>query len=79
MTTLSELAEKCDDGSLILGGPTECPDRPFCQLGLEETYGLKFAEFQEYGDTGGPLTKAAIQQGEVSIGLVFSSDGALAK
>ena len=79
VTTLSELAEACDDGSLVLGGPTECPTRPFCQPGLEETYGLEFAEFQEYGDTGGPLTKAAIQQGEVSMGLVFSSDGALAQ
>ena len=65
------------DGSLILGGPAECPERPFCQPGLEETYGLKFASFQEL-DAGGPLTKAALQQGEVSIGLVFSSDGALA-
>jgi osmoprotectant transport system substrate-binding protein len=79
VTTLSELAEVCDDGSLILGGPAECPERPFCQPGLEETYGLEFASFQEYGDTGGPLTKAAIQQGEVSMGLVFSSDGALAQ
>jgi osmoprotectant transport system substrate-binding protein len=76
--TLSELADVCNDSSLILGGPAECPDRPFCQPGLEDTYGLKFASFQEYGDTGGPLTKAAILQGEVSIGLVFSSDGALA-
>ena len=79
VTTLSELAEACSDGSLILGGPTECPTRPYCQIGLEDTYGLKFASFQEYGDTGGPLTKAAIQQGEVSLGLVFSSDGALAQ
>jgi osmoprotectant transport system substrate-binding protein len=79
VTTLSELADACSDGSLILGGPAECPERPFCQPGLEDTYGLKFASFQEYGDTGGPLTKAAIQQGEVSIGLVFSSDGALAQ
>ena len=79
VTTLSELAEACGDGSLILGGPTECPTRPFCQIGLEDTYGLEFASFQEYGDTGGPLTKAAIQQGEVSMGLVFSSDGALAQ
>ena len=79
VTTLSELADKCSDGSLILGGPAECPTRPFCQPGLEDTYGLKFASFQEYGDTGGPLTKAAIQKGEVSIGLVFSSDGALAQ
>jgi osmoprotectant transport system substrate-binding protein len=79
VTTLSELAEACGDGSLILGGPAECPTRPFCQPGLEETYGLKFESFREYGDTGGPLTKAAIQQGEVSMGLVFSSDGALAQ
>jgi osmoprotectant transport system substrate-binding protein len=78
VSTLSELADACGDGSLILGGPGECPDRPACQPGLEETYGLEFADFQEF-DTGGPLTKAAIQQGEVSIGLVFSSDGALAQ
>jgi|tagenome__1003787_1003787.scaffolds.fasta_scaffold20610158_1 osmoprotectant transport system substrate-binding protein len=77
--TLSELADKCGDGSLVLGGPAECPTRAFCQPGLEKTYGLKFGSFQEYGDTGGPLTKAAIQKGEVSMGLVFSSDGALAK
>jgi osmoprotectant transport system substrate-binding protein len=78
VSTLSELAEACGDGSLILGGPTECPTRPFCQPGLEETYGLEFDSFREL-DTGGPLTKAAIEQGEISIGLVFSSDGALAQ
>jgi osmoprotectant transport system substrate-binding protein len=78
VTTLSELASACKDGSLILGGPKECPTRPFCQPGLEQTYGLKFASFTAL-DAGGPLTKAAIQQGKVSIGLVFSSDGALAK
>lgn len=78
VTTLSELADACPDGSLSLGGPGECPTRPACQPGLEETYGLEFGSFQEY-DAGGPLTKAAIQQGEVSIGLVFSSDGALAQ
>jgi osmoprotectant transport system substrate-binding protein len=78
VSTLSELADACGDGSLSLGGPGECPTRPACQPGLEETYGLEFDSFQEY-DAGGPLTKAAIQQGEVSIGLVFSSDGALAQ
>jgi osmoprotectant transport system substrate-binding protein len=77
VTTLSELADACGDGSLVLGGPGECPERPQCQPGLEGTYGLTFASFSEL-DAGGPLTKAAIQQGEVSIGLVFSSDGALA-
>ena len=78
VTTLSELADACGDGSLVLGGPGECPTRPQCQPGLEETYGLQFASFSEL-DTGGPLTKTAIQQGEVSIGLVFSSDGSLAQ
>ena len=78
VTTLSELAEACDDGSLILGGPAECPERLQCQPGLEDTYGLTFESFREL-DAGGPLTKAAIQKGEISIGLVFSSDGALAQ
>ncbi len=78
VSTLSELADACGDGSLVLGGPTECPERPYCQPGLEETYGLQFDSFSEL-DTGGPLTKAALQQGEISIGLVFSSDGALAQ
>jgi len=78
VTSLSELASACSDGSLVLGGPTECPTRPFCQPGLEKTYGLKFASFKGL-DAGGPLTKAAITKGDVSIGLVFSSDGSLAK
>jgi osmoprotectant transport system substrate-binding protein len=78
VTTLSDLASKCGDGSLILGGPAECPTRPYCQPGLQNTYGLKFASFRQL-DTGGPLTKTGIQKGQVSIGLVFSSDGALAQ
>ena len=78
VTTLSELAKACTGSSLILGGPTVCPARPFCQPGLEKTYGLKFGGFQAL-DSGGPLTKAAIQQGKVSMGLVFSSDGSLAQ
>lgn len=76
VTTLSDLADACDDGSLVLGGPGECPTRPFCQQGLEDTYGLEFASFEEF-DAGGPLTKAAIQQGNVSIGLVFTTDGSV--
>lgn len=74
VTTLSELAEMC--GGLVLGGPPECTERPFCQPGLEDTYGLDFAEFRSL-DAGGPLTKSALQNGEITLGLVFSSDGAL--
>jgi osmoprotectant transport system substrate-binding protein len=76
VATLSELAAAC--GGLQLGGPPECPERPFCQPGLEETYGLDIAEFTSL-DAGGPLTKAALTQGTIAVGLVFSSDAALAK
>ena len=75
VSTLSELAETC--GDIALGGPPECPERPFCQPGLEELYGLQIGEFTSL-DAGGPLTKAALQQGQIALGLVFSSDAALA-
>ncbi|ACQ80916.1 Substrate-binding region of ABC-type glycine betaine transport system [Beutenbergia cavernae DSM 12333] len=75
VATLSELAEVC--GDLALGGPPECPERPFCQPGLEETYGLQIGEFTSL-DAGGPLTKSALQDGSIALGLVFSSDAALA-
>lgn len=72
--TLSELGAKC--GGLVLGGPPECPQRPFCQPGLTTTYGLSFSSFKAL-DAGGPLTKNALKQGQVALGLVFSSDGSL--
>lgn len=75
VSTLSELAATC--GDIALGGPPECPDRPFCQPGLEQLYGLDVGSFTSL-DAGGPLTKAALQQGEITLGLVFSSDAALA-
>ena len=74
VATLSELAAAC--GGIVLGGPPECPDRAFCQPGLEETYGLQIEEFTSL-DAGGPLTKAALQQGQITLGLVFSSDAGL--
>jgi osmoprotectant transport system substrate-binding protein len=74
LTTLSDLAGYT--GKIILGGPPECPKRPFCEPGLVKTYGIKFAGFKAL-DAGGPLTKQAIAQGKVTVGLVFSSDGGI--
>jgi osmoprotectant transport system substrate-binding protein len=71
--TLSDLAATC--GGLVLAGPAECPERPFCQLGLEDTYGIEFGDFKSY-DFG--LIGQAVRQGEAAIGLVLSSDGSLA-
>ncbi len=71
---LSDLAPVASQ--LTLGGPPECPTRPFCQAGLEKTYGLKFKSFKSL-DAGGPLTKNALASGDIDVGLVFSSDGGI--
>ena len=77
VTTLSELAEACSDGSLVLGGTPECPTRPFCQPGLEETYGFTFAQVNDY-DLGAPTNQALIQ-GEISLALALSTDPVFAQ
>lgn len=40
LVNISDLTTVPDQ--LTMGGPPECPERPFCILGFEETYGLKF-------------------------------------
>lgn len=42
LATVSDLAGVSD--SLVLGGPPECPERPYCLVGLQDTYGLTFAD-----------------------------------
>ena len=74
LSTLSDLAAY--HGPLVLGGPPECPQRPYCEPGLETTYGIHFTGFSSL-DAGGPLTKKALQQGKIQIGLVFCSDGGI--
>jgi glycine betaine/choline ABC-type transport system substrate-binding protein len=59
--------------TLVFGGPPECPQRPFCLLGLEDVYGLRFADFRPL-DVGGPITVEALAGGEIDVGLLFSSD-----
>ena len=59
--------------TFILGGPPECPERPFCLLGLEDTYGLEFKEFRPL-DSGGPITVEALANDEVQVALLFTTD-----
>jgi osmoprotectant transport system substrate-binding protein len=75
--TLSDLAAKCSGAATILGGPPECPQRPKCQQGLVSVYNFQAGKFSSL-DAGGPLTKTGLKQGTISVGLVFSSDSALA-
>ena len=76
LTKLSDLAPV--GGQLVLGGPAECPTRPFCQPGLEKTYGIHFKAFKAL-DPDGPLTRAAFANNSIQVGLVFSSDSDLNK
>lgn len=74
LTTMSDLAKV--SAQLTLGGPPECPERPFCMPGLERVYGIKFKAFKAL-DAGGPKTKEALAAGDIDVGLLFSSDGAI--
>jgi osmoprotectant transport system substrate-binding protein len=74
LTTTSDLAPVA--GDLTLGGPPECPDRPFCIPGFEETYGITFGDFKAL-DVGGPLTVAALKKGEIDVALLFTTSSAI--
>ena len=74
LAKVSELAPLA--GSLVLGGPPECPERPFCLPGFASTYGLRFKAFRPL-DSGGPRTLAALQGSEIGVGVLFTTDGTL--
>jgi osmoprotectant transport system substrate-binding protein len=57
---------------LTLGGPPECPKRPFCIPGLKKTYGVEFESFEAL-DVGGPLTVKALEAGRIDVGLLFTT------
>lgn len=63
-------------GGLTFGGPPECPRRPLCLLGLQATYGLRFEAFLPMPSRD--VTVAALESGEIEVGLLESSDPRLA-
>jgi osmoprotectant transport system substrate-binding protein len=58
---------------LTIGGPPECPTRPFCLAGLERAYGLRFENFLPL-DAGGPLTHQALTGGHIDVAILFTTD-----
>lgn len=61
---------------LSLGGPAECPTRPFCLVGLGATYGIRFGRFQPYDVETQRVT--ALEQQVVDVAVMFTTDGQLA-
>jgi osmoprotectant transport system substrate-binding protein len=74
LASVSDLAPVA--GDLTLGGPPECPERPFCIPGLQEVYGIEFGEFVPL-DVGGPLTVEALENGDIDVGLLFSTSSVI--
>jgi osmoprotectant transport system substrate-binding protein len=76
----NSLASLSDLGALgqpvVLAATEECPDRPFCQPGLEETYGIQVAGLEPLG-FGTLQVKQAVADGDADLGLVASTDGTL--
>lgn len=72
LTTVSDL--KPVASQLVLGAPPECPQRPTCLIGLNDTYGIHFKSFTAT-DEAGPVTVSALKTGEVQVAELFSSDG----
>ncbi len=74
LTTLSDLAALGQPLTLAAGD--ECLERPFCALGLEDTYGLDIAGVT--GDEFGSATgKQKVVDGDAQIGLTGTTDGTL--
>jgi osmoprotectant transport system substrate-binding protein len=71
LRTLSSLALAA--GQLRIGASPECPQRPYCLPGLKRVYGIVFDDFEPL-DVGGPETVAALKDGDVQIGELFSTD-----
>jgi osmoprotectant transport system substrate-binding protein len=66
-------------GPVSFAGPAECQTRPTCLLGLQSVYGLQVKFVSTGTDSGGPVTKAALDKGDAVIGRLFSTDSDLGK
>jgi osmoprotectant transport system substrate-binding protein len=74
LRTLTDLAAVTPP--LVLGGPTECPTRPYCLAGLRDVYGLKVKQFLAFDDEKQRAT--ALDEGVIDVAVTFTTDGQLA-
>jgi osmoprotectant transport system substrate-binding protein len=69
---------KGNASQLVVGGPPELKTRPAGLPGLKKVYGIEdFKEFKAL-DAGGPLTTSALNKGDIDVGRVFTTQGAIA-
>ena len=74
LTTLSDLGALGQPVTIAAGD--ECTERPFCAIGLTETYGIQVAGVT--GDDFGSATgKQKVVDGDAQLGLTGTTDGTL--
>ena len=73
--SIADLAGKA--GKLTVGGPPEWKTRDTGIPGFKKIYGLEFKAFRPL-DAGGPLTLAALKNGQIDAGDLFTTDPSIA-
>jgi osmoprotectant transport system substrate-binding protein len=73
-TSIPDIAPHC--GELIFGGPAQFQDRAYGLAGLTRNYGCTFKDFRPL-DTGGPITVAALREGDIQGADLFTTDPAV--
>jgi osmoprotectant transport system substrate-binding protein len=73
-TSIADLAANC--GQLTFGGPPEFKTRPDGIPGLQKTYNCTFKDYKSL-DAGGPLTVAALKNGDVQAADIFTTDASI--
>lgn len=78
----SELADVSDlirlNGQLVLGGPAGCIEAMSCLTGLQDRYGLRFRAVEELGAVNSEPILEGLRSGDIDVGTVLSSSGAIA-
>ncbi|QMV22706.1 amino acid ABC transporter substrate-binding protein [Streptomyces sp. SCUT-3] len=74
LKTLSDVGEK--KLRIRLAAGDECPDRPFCEPGLEKTYGIDVVAVDPKG-VGTPQAKQAVKDGTDQMVLTTTTDATL--
>lgn len=74
LKTLSDLGKSKLKIKLAAGD--ECPDRPFCEPGLEKTYGIDITSIDPKG-VGTPQAKQAVKDGTDQLVLTTTTDATL--
>jgi len=62
---------------LRLGGFQDCPTNPFCIAGITTKYGIDLSSNFQALDGDGPLTVAALENGEIDVAVLTSTNGAI--